>query len=80
MEAFFGGFLWIRRTAIAVPEMDGIARRGLERCRLGYGESRALETASAHLFRNDESAEFAAVLLIVLLAEWDAYVVHHSGE
>src|SRR3984885_7439152 len=27
-----------------------------------------------------ESAEFAGVILLVLLAEWDAYVVHPSGD
>ena len=54
--------------------------RALERFRLGYGENRSLETARAHLFRSDESLECSAILLLVLLAEWDAYFVHSSGD
>lgn len=80
VEAFYGGLVWIRRTRIAVPEMEEVVLRALERFRMGYGETRSLETASAHFFRKDESAEFAAVLLLILLAEWDAYVVHPSGD
>ncbi len=80
VEAFSGGLVWIRRTRIAVPEMEEVVLRTLERLRLGYGEHRSVETAAAHLFRKDESAEFAGVLLLILLAEWDAYVVHSSGD
>jgi hypothetical protein len=79
-EAFSGGLAWIRRTGIAVPEMEAVALRALERFRMGFGENRSLETARAHFFRKDESNEFSAVLLFVLLAEWDAYVIHPSGE
>jgi len=79
-EAFSGGLVWIRRTGIAVPEMEAVVVSALERFRRGFGENRSLETARAHLFRKDESNEFSAVLLFVLLAEWDAYVVHPSGE
>src|ERR1700736_5820847 len=57
IEAFRGGLVWIRRTRIAVPEMEEVALRALERFRLGYGENRSLETTPAHFFRNDESAE-----------------------
>jgi hypothetical protein len=78
--AFSGGLVWIRRTHIAVPEMEEIVVRALERLRLGYGENRSLETARAHLFRSDESPECSATLLLVLLAEWDAYFVHSSGD
>jgi len=80
VEAFSGGLTWIRRTRIAVPELEEVTLRTLERFRLGYGENRSVETAAAHFFRKDESAEFAAVLLVILLAEWDAYVVHPSGD
>jgi len=79
-EAFSGGLVWIRRTGIAVPEMEAVVVSALERFRMGFGENRSLEAARAHLFRKDESNEFSAVLLLVLLAEWDAYVVHPSGE
>jgi hypothetical protein len=79
-EAFYGGLVWIRRTRIAVPEMEDVVLRALERFRMGFGENRSLETAPAHFFRHDESNEFSAVLLLVLLAEWDAYVVQPSGE
>jgi hypothetical protein len=60
--------------------MENLVVRALERFRLGYGENRSLETARAHLFRNDESSECSAMLLLVLLAEWDAYFVHPSGD
>jgi len=80
IDAFYGGLVWIRRTRIAVPEMEEVALRALERFRLGYGENRSIETAPAHFFRKDESAELAAVVLLVLLAEWDAYVIHPSGD
>jgi hypothetical protein len=80
VEAFSGGLVWIRRTRIAVPEMEDVVVRALERFRLGYGENRSLETARAHLFRSDESPECSATLLLVLLAEWDAYFVHPSGD
>jgi hypothetical protein len=80
VDAFSGGLVWIRRTCIAVPEMEQVVVRALERFRLGYGENRSLETARAHLFRNDESAECSATLLLLLLAEWDAYLVHPSGD
>ena len=79
-EAFGGGLVWVRRTGIAVPQMENVVVRGLERFRLGYGENRSLETARAHLFRSDESSECSAALLLVLLAEWDAYFVHPSGD
>jgi hypothetical protein len=79
-EAFSGGLVWIRRTRIAVPEMEAVVLRALERFRMGFGENRSLETARAHFFRKDEANEFSAVVLLVLLAEWDAYVVHPSGE
>jgi len=78
--AFSGGLVWIRRTRIAVPEMEDVVVRALERFRLGYGENRSLESARAHLFRSDESSECSATLLLVLLAEWDAYLVHPSGD
>lgn len=80
VEEFSGAMVWIRRTGIAVPEMEGVVRQTLERFRLGYGETRSLETAKAHIFRNDESSELAGVLLLILLAEWDAYVVHPTGD
>lgn len=80
VEAFSGGLVWIRRTRIAVPEMEDVVVRVLERFRMGYGENRSLETARAHLFRSDESPECSATLLLVLLAEWDAYFVHPSGD
>jgi hypothetical protein len=79
-EAFSGGLVWIRRTGIAVPEMENVIVRALERFRLGYGENRSLESARAHLFRSDESSECSSTLLLVLLAEWDAYLVHPSGD
>lgn len=79
-EAFSGGLVWVRRTHIAVPEMEEVVLRALERFRMGYAENRSLETARAHLFRNDESAELAAMIALVLLAEWDTYVVHPSGD
>ena len=79
-EAFSGGLVWIRRIGIVGPEMENVAVRVLERFRLGYGESRSLETARAHLFRSDESSECSGTLLLVLLAEWDAYFVHPSGD
>src|SRR6266481_3395422 len=60
-EAFYGGLVWIRRTRIAVPEMEDVVLRALERFRIGFGENRSLETARAHLFRHDESNEFSAV-------------------
>jgi hypothetical protein len=80
VDAFSGGLVWIRRTGIAVPEMEQVVVRALERFRLGFGENRSLETARAHLFRSDESAECSATLLLILLAEWDAYLVHPSGD
>jgi hypothetical protein len=80
VEQFSGGLVWVRRTRIAIPEMEEVLLRALERFRIGYAENRSLETARAHLFRNDESAELAAVILMVLVAEWDAYVVHPSGD
>src|SRR2546425_94767 len=80
VEAFAGGLLWVRRIEIAVPEMEAVVRQALERFRNGYGELRPLEAAMAHLFRNDESNELAAVMLLVLLAEWDAYLIHPSGK
>ncbi len=80
VAAFSGGLVWVRRTRIAVPEMEEVALQMLERFRMGYGENRSLETARAQLFRKDESAELAAVILLVLLAEWDAYVVHPLGD
>lgn len=80
VDAFSGGLVWIRRIRIAVPEMEAVVLRALERFRLGYGENRSLETARAHFFRNDEAADCSAVLLLVLLAEWDAYFVHPSGD
>ena len=79
-DAFSGGLLWIRRTGIGVPEFEDVVVRSLERFRQGYGENRSLESASAHLFRYGESAECSATLLLVLLAEWDAYFVHSSGD
>lgn len=79
-QAFSGGLVWIRRTGIAVPEMENVVVRALERFRMGYGENRPLESARAHLFRSDESSECSAALLLVLLAEWDAYFVHPSGD
>ena len=80
IEAFSGGLVWIRRTGIAEPEMENVVVRAFERFRLSYGENRSLESAKAHLFRSDESSECSATLLLVLLAEWDAYFVHPSGE
>jgi len=80
VDAFSGGLVWIRRIRIAVPEMEAVVLRALERFRVGYGENRSLETARAHFFRNDEAADCSAVLLLVLLAEWDAYFVHPSGD
>lgn len=79
-ETFSGGLVWIRRTGIAVPEMERVVVRALERFRMGYGENRSLESAHAHLFRSDEASECSAALLLVLLAEWDAYFVHPSGD
>jgi hypothetical protein len=74
-KAFSGGLVWIRRTRIASPDWEEVVLRLLERFRMGYGESRSIEAARAQLFRSDESAELAGVILLVLLAEWDAYVV-----
>jgi hypothetical protein len=79
-EEFSGGLVWIRRTHIASPDWEEVVLRLLQRFRVGYGESQSLEAARAQLFRSDESAEFAGVILLVLLAEWDAYVVHPSGD
>src|ERR1700733_6717648 len=80
VEAFSGGLVWIRRTRIASPDWEVILQRTLERFRLGYGDDRSLDVAAAHLFRSDESSECAGTLLLVLLAQWDAYFLHPSGE
>jgi hypothetical protein len=80
VEGFFGGLVWVRRTGIASPDWEVVILRALERFRLGFGENRSLEAARAHFFRSDESSECSAVLLLVLLAEWDAYFIHSSGD
>lgn len=80
LEQFSGGLLWVRRTGIASPDWEVVVLRTFERFRLGYGETRSLETVRAQLFRRDESSECAGALLLVLLAEWDAYFVHPSGD
>lgn len=80
IEAFSGGLVWVRRTGIASPDWEVVALRALEKFRLGSGEARSIEAAPAHLFRGDEASECAFVLLLVLLAEWDAYFISPSGD
>lgn len=80
LQGFSGGLIWIRRMGIASPDWEVVILRALERFRAGFGEMRSVETARAHLFRADESSECSAALLLVFLAEWDAYFVHPSGD
>ena len=78
-QEFSGLLIWIRRIGIAVPEMENVIVHALERFRAGYGENRPLETARGHLFRAEEAPECSAAVLLVLLAEWEAYLVHPVG-
>jgi hypothetical protein len=70
---FQGALLWI--TYSEPGSLAPIGWKQIERMRLGYGESRSLETARAHFFRSDELLDLEAFLLPCFVFGWDAYLV-----
>jgi hypothetical protein len=44
-----------------------------------FGENRSLQTASGHVFRDDELVDLTAFLVPCLVYGWDAYVVFSAG-
>lgn len=76
-ESYFGGaLLWFDLWGIGSPQLDRIGWSTVERMRLGYGETRSLEVAPAHRFRNDEPTQLQAFLLQAFIFQWDANLVY----
>ncbi len=72
---FRGAVLWITEWGVWDPQVEAVGFKALERFRLSFGESRSLESASAHYFRHDEFVDTVALLLQPMLIGWDAYYV-----
>lgn len=75
-EANFGGaFLWYARWDIGSPQLDKIGWSVVEKMRLASGETRPLEAAPVHRFREDESTQLQAFILQAMVFQWDADVL-----
>lgn len=88
-ESFSGMLVWFKDWNIWTPQVEQAGLEIAKRMRLGFGLSKPLAEASAHLFESDEFTAAYALAVLPIAFDWDAYLVpgdrrhfsliHHDG-
>jgi hypothetical protein len=75
-----GALLWLTRWNIWNEKSERFGNVILQCVRAGLGQNVPFDRAPGHLFAAGEYADQAALLAIILMCEWDAYLVPESAK
>jgi hypothetical protein len=77
---YYGSLLWVSESVIFGSVDERTAIKLVTRFVSGYGRQVSLYDGSGYLFDPTERIDQAALLAVIILCQWDAYLVPDHGQ